>query len=128
MNTKISEGISISVETFYQSDYSAPMNNEFMFAYKITISNGNDFPVKLLSRKWNITDSNGTNKIVEGEGVIGQQPVIAPKSSFQYISGCNLTTELGRMEGCYVLENQFNKNKFIALVPSFLLEAPSKMN
>ena len=128
MITKESEGISVSVETSYQPEYSDPLNDEFMFAYKITIYNSNHFPVKLLSRKWVITESSGIIKVVEGEGVVGIQPVIAPQDSFQYISGCNFKTGMGKMEGNYVLENQHNKKTFIVLIPSFLLEAPSIMN
>jgi ApaG protein len=90
--------------------------------------NSNHFPVKLLSRKWVITESSGIIKVVEGEGVVGIQPVIAPQDSFQYISGCNFKTGMGKMEGNYVLENQHNKKTFIVVIPSFLLEAPSIMN
>lgn len=128
MNSKISGGVKISVETFYQSEYSNPINNEFMFAYKITIENNNDFPVKLLRRRWHINDSNGSVKEVEGEGVVGVQPVIAPATSYQYISGCNLRSEIGKMHGTYLLENQHNKKTFNVIIPAFLLEAPLKMN
>jgi ApaG protein len=128
MNSKISGGVKISVETFYQSEYSNPINSEFMFAYKITIENNNDFPVKLLRRRWSIYDSNGSVKEVEGEGVVGVQPVIAPASAYQYISGCNLRTEMGKMHGTYLLENVNNKKTFNVIIPSFLLQAPFKMN
>jgi ApaG protein len=128
MNSKISGGVKISVETFYQSEYSNPINSEFMFAYKITIENNNDFPVKLLRRRWSIYDSNGSVKEVEGEGVVGVQPVIASASSYQYISGCNLRTEMGKMHGTYLLENVNNKKTFNVIIPSFLLQAPFKMN
>ena len=66
MVSKISEGVTISVETFYQPDYSNPANNEFMFAYRITIENNNIFPIKLLRRHWHINDSDGSHKEVEG--------------------------------------------------------------
>jgi ApaG protein len=128
MNSKISGGVKISLETFYQSEYSNPINSEFMFAYKITIENNNDFPVKLLRRRWSIYDSNGSMKEVEGEGVVGVQPVIASASSYQYISGCNLRTEMGKMHGTYLLENVNNKKTFNVIIPSFLLQAPFKMN
>jgi ApaG protein len=128
MNSKISGGVKISVETFYQSEYSNPVNSEFMFAYKVTIENNNDFPVKLLKRRWHIYDSNGSIKEVEGEGVVGVQPVITPASSYQYISGCNLRSEMGKMQGSYLLENLNNKKTFNVSIPAFLLEAPFKMN
>lgn len=50
MISTISEGIEVSVETFYQKDYSNPLQQDFMFAYRITIENHNSFPVKLLRR------------------------------------------------------------------------------
>lgn len=76
MVSKISEGVTISVETFYQPDYSNPLRSEYMFAYRITIENNNSFPVKLLRRHWYIFDSDSTHREVEGEGVIGNQPQI----------------------------------------------------
>jgi ApaG protein len=109
MVSQISEGVKISVETYYQPDYSNPINNEFMFAYKITIENNNKFPVKLLSRHWYIYDSNGSLREVEGEGVVGVQPQINPGELYQYISGCNLRTEIGKMHGTYLMENINNK-------------------
>jgi ApaG protein len=128
MVSKISEGVEISVETFYQPDYSNPANSEFMFAYRITLENHNNFTVKLLRRHWFIFDSNGQNREVEGEGVVGAQPVLLPRKQFQYVSGCNLRTEMGRMYGTYLMENQNNKSTFSVKIPPFEMIAPSKMN
>lgn len=128
MVSKISEGIKISVETYYQPDYSNPVNYEFMFAYKITLENHNTFPVKLLSRHWHIYDSNGSVREVEGEGVVGVQPQINPGEHYQYISGCNLRTEMGKMHGTYLMENITNKKTFIATVPAFQMTTPFKLN
>jgi ApaG protein len=128
MVSQISEGIKISVETYYQPDYSNPVNSEFMFAYKITIENNNSFAVKLLSRHWYIYDSNGLVKEVEGEGVVGVQPQINPGEQYQYISGCNLRTEIGKMKGTYLMENITNKVKFTAIIPSFKMTTPFKLN
>ena len=90
MTSMISEGIQISVETFYQSDYSNAVSNEFMFAYRITIENHNHFNVKLLRRHWEIFDSCGEHKVVDGEGVIGRKPIIQKSERYQKISLCNL--------------------------------------
>ncbi len=128
MITKLSEGVQISVETFYQADYSNPGSNEFMFAYRITIENHNNFSVKLDKRHWHIFDSNGEYREVEGEGVVGQQPVIAPGEQFQYVSGCNLKTEMGKMFGKYIMENQNTKQPFEVNIPSFEMIVPFKMN
>lgn len=128
MASKISEGVEISVETFYQADYSNPLNSEYMFAYRITIENHNNFAVKLLRRQWYIFDSNGEHREVEGEGVVGVQPVLNPGENYQYVSGCNLRTEMGRMHGSYQMENQNNKQLFSVNIPAFEMIVPNKMN
>jgi ApaG protein len=128
MITKISEGVKISVETFYQPDYSNPVAHEYMFAYRITIENNNSFTLKLRNRYWLITDSNGEKREVEGEGVVGQQPILQFGESFQYVSGCNLHTEVGKMEGYYVMENLHKRSTFQVAIPPFVLLAPAKLN
>lgn len=128
MISKISAGVKITVESYFQPEYSDPKNNHYTFAYKISIENKNDFAVKLLRRRWLIFDSNGIMKEVEGDGVVGVQPVIEPSNSYYYISGCNLNTELGKMQGNYMFENLVNKKTFNAIIPAFVLEVPFKMN
>ena len=128
MISKISEGITISVETYYQPEYSNSVNCEFMFAYRITIENNNAFPVKLLSRHWYIYDSNGSMREVEGEGVVGVQPQINPGESYQYVSGCNLRSEIGKMNGTYQMENINTKKSFEVIIPAFEMCAPFKLN
>ena len=128
MITHITEGVKISVETFYQPDYSQPMNAEYMFAYRIIIQNESEFTVKLLRRHWYIFDSNGALREVEGEGVIGQQPVIEPQQSHQYVSGCHLKTEMGKMHGTYLMERIIDGKFFYVNIPEFQLVAPFKLN
>jgi len=128
MISKISQGVQISVEIFYQSDYSNPVNNEYMFAYRITIENHNHFSVQLLRRQWYIFDSNGEHRDVEGEGVVGAQPSLSPGEKFQYVSGCNLRTEMGRMHGFYSMENLDSKEAFTVNIPPFEMIVPAKMN
>jgi ApaG protein len=128
MVSKISEGVNISVETFYQAEYSNPAGSEYMFAYRITIENINAFPVKLISRHWHIFDSNGTEREVEGEGVIGMQPTIESGKTYQYVSGCNLRSELGKMHGTYLFENLHTKKVFTAVIPQFEMVVPFKLN
>ena len=128
MNSKISSGVLVSVETFFQPEYSNPVNNDFIFAYRITITNNNNFPVRLLRRHWHITDSNGVDREVEGEGVVGIQPLIKSNDSYQYISSCNLQTEMGKMHGNYVLENVHNRTTFNVQIPVFEMVAPFKLN
>ncbi len=128
MVSKISNGITITVETYYQPEYSNPVNGEFMFAYRIKMENNNIFPVKILRRHWYIFDSNGTNREVEGEGVVGVQPTIKPGDQYQYVSGCNLRSEMGKMHGTYLVENLHNRNTFSVAIPAFELQAPLKLN
>lgn len=128
MNSKISEGVEVSVETFYQQDYSNPLQSEYMFAYRITIENHNSFPVRLQSRHWHIFDSNGSYREVEGDGVVGMQPVINPGDEYQYVSGCNLHTEMGRMHGTYLMENLENQQLFDVNIPAFEMVTPFKFN
>ncbi len=128
MVSSISYGITISVETFYQPEYSNPLNSEYMFAYRISIENNNSFPVKLLRRHWFIFDSNGSTREVEGEGVVGVQPVIKPGDCYQYVSGCNLRSEIGKMHGTYLMENMHSLKTFTASIPAFEMHAPFKSN
>ena len=124
----ISEGMKVSVETFYQPDYSNPLQSEFMFAYRISLENHNSFAVKLLRRHWHIFDSNGSYREVEGEGVVGVQPTLQPGENYQYVSGCNLRTEIGRMDGTYEMENLHTKKMFTVNIPPFEMFVPFKNN
>ena len=128
MVSMISEGVEVSVETFYQQDYSNPMQSEYMFAYRIAIENHNSFPVKLHRRHWYIFDSNGEYREVEGEGVVGVQPTISSGDNYQYVSGCNLKSEMGRMHGTYVMENLDTQQLFEVNIPAFEMVTPFKYN
>ncbi len=128
MVSQISSGVTVTVETYYQSEYSNPQHNEFMFAYRITLHNSNEFAVKLLTRHWYIYDSNGSVREVEGEGVVGVQPVISPGQTYQYVSGCNLRSEIGRMHGTYLFEQVPGGKKFEVIIPSFQMMVPFKQN
>jgi len=128
MVSMISEGVEVTVETYYQQDYSNPMQAEYMFAYRIAIENHNSFPVKLHRRHWHIFDSNGSYREVEGEGVVGVQPALSPGEKYQYVSGCNLRTEMGRMHGTYQMENLNNKQFFDVNIPAFEMFVPFKNN
>jgi ApaG protein len=128
MVTRITKGVEINVESYYQQDYSNPMANEFMFAYRISITNHNEFTIKLLRRHWHIFDSNGQNRSVDGDGVVGVQPVLTKGEKYQYVSGCNLRSEMGRMHGTYEFENLNNKDVFEVNIPPFDMVVPLKMN
>ncbi|GAA4144045.1 Co2+/Mg2+ efflux protein ApaG [Sphingobacterium kyonggiense] len=128
MTTQITSGVKISVEATYQSEYSNPENEHFMFAYRITIENVSEYTVQLLRRHWNIFDSIGINKQVDGDGVVGEQPILAPGESHQYVSGCNLKSELGFMEGYYEMIRELDNSIFHVHIPRFNLVASYRLN
>jgi ApaG protein len=128
MTSLITAGVQVSVETFYQEDYSNPLQGEYMFAYRVEIENYNSFPVQLHRRHWYIFDSNASRREVEGEGVVGVQPIIMPGETYRYVSGCNLKTEIGKMVGTYEMENLDTREIFTVQIPSFDMVVPYKNN
>lgn len=128
MQTAITKGIKISVEVFYQQKYSRPARNEYIFAYLITIENNSEYTVQLMRRHWFITDSNGIKRQVEGEGVIGEQPILEPGQQYQYTSGCHLNTEIGTMHGTYLMHRAVDNEDFKVDIPLFNMVAPFKLN
>jgi ApaG protein len=128
MVTEITDGVKVSVETIYQPEYSNPANEHFMFAYKVNIENLTDHSVQLISRHWLIFDSNGTRRDVDGEGVVGQQPVIEPGDNHEYVSGCNLKTDMGSMKGSYEMKRVVDGGRFHVNIPEFYLITPYKLN
>ncbi|MEJ8802650.1 Co2+/Mg2+ efflux protein ApaG [Pontibacter sp. H249] len=128
MDTKTTEGVKVTVTTNYLPDYSSPVQQHYVFAYKISIENNSEFTVKLLRRHWYIHDSTGVVREVEGEGVVGQQPVLEPGESHEYVSGCNLKTGMGKMRGTYLMERMVDGKKFDVTIPEFNLIVPYKLN
>lgn len=128
METLITNGIRVSVETSYQPNYSDPSENKFIFAYRITIENLGRQTVQLLRRHWIITESTGVVREVEGEGVIGRQPVIQPGELHQYVSWSHISTGLGKMAGTYQMILSDSQESFVAEIPEFQLVAPFLLN
>jgi ApaG protein len=128
MVTQVTQGIKISVRTEYKSEYSNPLKNHYFFSYRISIENMGDFPVQLLKRHWFIFDSSGEHSEVEGDGVIGVQPYINPGELFEYESACSLKTDIGKMQGTYLMDRMDNGQNFYVHIPEFRLIAPFKMN
>ncbi|MDZ4664020.1 MAG: Co2+/Mg2+ efflux protein ApaG [Bacteroidota bacterium] len=129
MTIKIStENIEISVRASYLSEHSIPRENHFFFVYFITIENKGNYAVQLLSRHWDIFDSNGEKREVDGEGVIGETPVIEPGETYEYNSGCNLLTDMGYMKGYYNMKRLMDDALFKAVIPQFDLVVPAKLN
>jgi len=122
------EGVKIKVETFYQPKVSNPDERQFVFAYKVTIENHSDYTIQLLRRQWYIVDAYGFKRDVEGEGVIGEQPIIQPGKSYDYVSGCDFSTEIGKMHGAYLMSRQADNSEFYVTIPEFTMIFPAKLN
>lgn len=128
METLITRGIKVSVETQYQPAYSRPLEMKYVFSYHIRIENMSNDTVQLLRRHWYIFDSNGVIREVEGEGVIGKQPILQPGESYEYASWSPLMTEMGKMYGSYLFSKQSDNEQFRVQIPDFHLLAPFKLN
>ncbi len=128
MVSEVTEGVRVSVLTEYQPEYSNPVKSHFVFTYKITIENRSTQTVQLLRRHWQVYDSNFKYYDVEGEGVVGQQPVLEPGEVHEYVSGCNLSSGLGKMKGTYLMERLVDGYTFKVVIPEFILAAPYMLN
>jgi len=119
----VTQDIEITVEPFYLPDRSEPEEAHFVWGYRITIVNNSGHRVQLLSRSWTITDANGKVEEVQGQGVVGEQPELDPGDSFQYSSGCPLSTPSGIMVGRYTMEAADGR-LFEVEIPAFSLDLP----
>jgi ApaG protein len=128
MEIKSTAGIKVSVESFYQENESRPLASHYFFAYRITIVNASDYTVQLKKRHWYIFDSIGIKSEVVGDGVVGVQPILVPGQSYQYVSGCSLSTTIGKMYGVYQMERTIDGELFNVTVPEFLMIVPFKLN
>lgn len=128
MVTAITNDIKIIVEVEFQQKQPNGYVMENIFAYRITIENQSDYTIKLLRRHWFINDSTNIKREVEGEGVVGLQPVIEPGNSHQYVSGCNIKSDFGKMYGYYTMEKLIDGKEFKVNIPAFNLIVPYAMN
>jgi ApaG protein len=119
--------ISVQVETTYLEDQSAPQAQRFVFGYTITIRNDGAVTAKLLTRHWIITDADGHQQEVRGEGVVGEQPRLKPGQGFRYSSGAVLQTPVGAMQGSYQMIGD-DGLQFEAPIPPFRLAMPGLLN
>ena len=128
MNTQTTVGIQVSVDIQYNAQHSHPIASHYFFAYRITIKNVSDYTVQLKKRHWFIFDSNGIKSEVEGDGVVGDQPILIPGQSYQYVSGCNLLSDMGKMGGVYIMEREIDGEVFHVTIPEFMMVVPYKFN
>ncbi len=122
--TSVTENIRVTVRPVYLDGKSDVINQRFVFGYFVRIENAGDTDVQLLRRHWYIHDASGRIQEVEGDGVIGAQPVIVPGESHEYNSYCVLETFTGFMEGYYLMESE-NGSRFQVAIPRFDLSAAS---
>ena len=119
---KLSNGVRITVRPWFLAAQSRPHAGHFVFGYQVRIENVSDGPVQLLSRYWRIRDANGEETEVKGEGVLGEQPVIAPFRAHEYQSYCVLKAPTGSMVGHYRFTRK-DGTRFDAAIPEFVLDA-----
>ena len=120
---EITRDIKIAVEPNFLDDQSEPEESRYLWSYRVTIENKSALTVQLLSRYWRITDARGRTREVRGEGVIGEQPVIAPGRAYEYTSGAPLETASGFMTGTYHMRASSGES-FEVGIPMFALESP----
>ena len=116
--------ILVRVQAFFLEDESAPEEGRYVWAYRVAVENHGRFTVQLLRRSWAITDASGRTKHVHGEGVVGEQPVLAPGQAFEYVSGTPLATPSGFMTGAYHLVESGSGTQFDVAIPVFSLDSP----
>ena len=118
------QGVTVRVSVTYLPEQSEPARGRWFWAYHIRLENEGERPVQLLTRHWIITDGRGARHSVEGEGVVGEQPLIEPGASFDYVSGCPLATPSGAMQGSYRMVGEDGRT-FDVEIPRFPLHAPA---
>ncbi|TPG12177.1 Co2+/Mg2+ efflux protein ApaG [Sphingomonas oligophenolica] len=118
------EGVTVRVSVSYLAEQSEPRRGRWFWAYHIRIENDGARAVQLLNRRWTITDGRGARHSVEGEGVVGEQPLIEPGASYDYVSGCPLATPTGAMQGSYQMVGA-DGSSFEVTIPRFELLAPA---
>ncbi len=119
--------LSVAVEPRYVADQSNPAKQQFVFAYTVRITNTGERPAQVISRHWVITDGDRGEQDVRGLGVVGQQPLLAPGETFEYTSGCPLTTPVGTMRGSYHCVGE-NGVPFDVEIPEFVLAMPRTLH
>ncbi|MDB5695864.1 MAG: Co2+/Mg2+ efflux protein ApaG [Sphingomonas bacterium] len=117
-------GVTVRVSVSYLPEQSEPRRGRWFWAYHIRLENEGAGAVQLLTRHWIITDGRGAKHTVEGEGVVGEQPLIEPGGSFDYVSGCPLATPTGAMQGSYRMVAE-DGTTFDVDIPPFALIAPA---
>lgn len=123
----VTRGVRIEVSTEYDPSRSFPEHNRWFYLYTVEISNDGSETVQLVSRHWIITDASGHVEEVKGPGVVGESPVLEEGETFQYTSGCPLTTPYGTMHGTYQMVTAAG-DRFDAQIAEFVLGEPRSLH
>ncbi|MBW2936648.1 Co2+/Mg2+ efflux protein ApaG [Aureisphaera sp. CAU 1614] len=126
MVQQVTHNIKVSVETYFEGSFYSDQKKQYAFSYEVLIENQSQHSVQLNSRFWLIKDALNETETVEGEGVIGEQPIIEPGGKHQYNSGCVLVSPFGSMQGYYKMKTPFSEIE--VTIPLFKLNAPFAMN
>jgi len=116
--------IKVQVDPSYIREQSDPAQNHYFFAYKVRITNEGEKPVQLMRRHWVIKDAFGQREEVEGDGVVGLQPLLKPGEVFEYSSFCPLPTPTGSMQGTYLMKSSSGEEIKVE-IPMFILSEPN---
>jgi len=127
MSLENTKKIAVDVEATYLVQESDPEKERYLFSYTITIKNTGTSAARLLSRYWKITRSDGHEQEVEGDGVVGLHPYLAPEQEFTYTSAAMLDTPVGMMQGHYMMVND-DGERFEVDIPAFTLAAPQTLH
>lgn len=125
MSDQTTHGVRVGANAFYLPDESTPEDNEYVFGYRIVILNESDRTVTLLTRHWDLIDAGGELREVDGEGVVGQKPRLAPGEAFKYHSFAVLATPWGTMEGSYQFRAEDNQEELTVKIGRFYLTQES---
>ena len=123
MYSKTTNDVTVTVKPYFLDDQSSPQESHFVWAYQVNITNSGSKPIKVSHRNWLIIDANGKVINVQGEGVVGEFPIIEPGQTFEYTSGTPLKTNSGIMQGFYLV-SQDNGEKLKIDIPTFSLDSP----
>ena len=124
MYSAVTRNIRVTVEPIFLEDQSSASEDHYVWAYQVKIENGGAETVQLINRYWHITDAMGRVQEVRGEGVVGEQPTLAPGQAFEYTSGTPLGTPSGIMVGSYEMERTNTGERFDIEIPAFSLDSP----
>jgi len=128
MIQQITNGIKVSVQTNFENTCFQNNSRYFSFSYSITVENQSNNSVQLVSRHWEIFDALNNIEIVDGEGVVGEKPILPPRETHTYKSFCRLTSPTGSMKGHFNMINFSTTKRFKVYVPTFQLMIPAISN